>query len=779
MGNASDRTREISGPLRIAVLLGLLAAIPVAAEHTRQWRQASFDDFERGTPHGVALRSDGRLMLAPRFTDLADPNLAYLLALRADSKGALYAAGGSNAKVLRFDAQGKPASVFESSEMAAQALVLDAQDNLYIGTSPDGKVYKVTPAGQKSVFFEPKTKYIWALALDADGTLFVATGDKGQIFAVKPDGKGEVFYAGEETHIRSLAFDTRGNLLAGTEPNGLVLRINKPPAGASAQEPSAFVLYETPRKEVTSLLVDRAGNTYVAAVGERVRTVQPLLQNPPQVTQGVTTPQLQAGTGLAAAPQQQVTPFVPFPAQVGSTIYKLAPDGSPQELWSSRDELVYSLALSPAGKLVLGTGNRGSVIQLENDNVFSTLEKTAASQVTGLAQGPDGKMFLCTANPGKVFSLGPDQEPEGTFESQTFDAKIFTQWGRLEWWGENSAAADSHIVFFVRSGNTSNPEKNWSPWAGPYTNRKGEKISAPSARFVQWKAVFKGQPGSRGATEGDDLPNISWVALAYLPKNVAPSIDAIAVQRPGIRVQGFQGAQGGQTGPQSVQLRLPVDPSAPSRFIPPPAVSAVPGASRFEPPPQGFAQKGSQAVLWSAHDDNDDELSYTIYFRGEGEKAWRLLKDKVTTKFYSWDTTTMPDGAYYLKIAASDAPSNPPDQALSNERESERFVVDNTPPVVENIRAESAGVSDAFAARIRFDARDSSSAIARAEYSLDAGDWTIVFPVGQLSDAPQVSYDLLLAKLAPGEHTISVRVFDAFENVSSGKVTFSVPLARR
>ncbi len=43
---------------------------------------------------------------------------------------------------------------------------------------------------------------------------------------------------------------------------------------------------------------------------------------------------------------------------------------------------------------------------------------------------------------------------------------------------------------------------------------------------------------------------------------------------------------------------------------------------------------------------------------------WLLLKDNLEQKFYSWDTTTMPDGGYYLKIVASDAPSNPPAAAL-------------------------------------------------------------------------------------------------------------------
>ncbi len=754
-----------------AALLAGLAPQPAPAEHTRQWRQASYEDFDKGTPRGVAVRSDGKLVLAPRFAPFADPNAAYLWSLRVDSKGNLYAAGGSNAKVTRIDAQGAATTIFESGEMTAQTLALDAQDNLYVGTSPDGKVYRVTPRGEKKVFFDPKTKYIWDLAVDPSGTLYVATGDKGEIFAVKLDGSGQLFYTSEETHIRALALDGRGNLLAGTEPNGLILRIPLANADASKRSPAsgaagsvarqAFVLYETSKKEITALIVDRSGNTYAAAIGEKLRPVQlaPVVPSAPPSTTGAPPTVIVGVPGQG----QQPTVFVPFPPLVGSAVYRLGPDGAPEELWTSREELVYALGFSPAGKLLLGTGNRGLVIQLEDHRVFSSLVKTASSQVTALAPGPGGKVYLCTANPGKIFALGPDDEPEGTFESQTFDARIFSQWGRLEWWGEN-AGTDSKIALYVRSGNTSNPEKNWSPWAGPYTSGKGEKVSCPPARFVQWKALLH----SSSAT----APKISWVSLSYLPKNIAPTIDAIVVQNPGIRVQGLSAAPAGAAALQPVQLRLP--PALPAGGAPALAQPERP-VQRFDPPPQGFTQKGYQAVVWSARDDNDDELVYTLYYRGEGEKNWKLLKDKLEQKFYSWDTSTMPDGAYYLKIAASDAPSNPPGDALSAERESDRFEVDNTPPVVENLRAEPASPD----VRVRFDARDSYSAIARAEYSLDAGDWTLVFPVGQLTDAPQESYELLLRGLAPGEHTVAVRVFDRFENGATAKVTFSVPAQKR
>src|SRR6202167_1341892 len=175
----------VSWPKAVALVAALLLCImPAVAEHTRFWRQSDYESFQKGDAKGVALRSDGKIVLAPKFAPFADASLAYLWSLRLDSHGTLFGAGGSNAKIVKFDSAGKPSVVFESQDMTAQALVFDKNDNFYVATAPDGKVYKVTPGGAKSVFFDPKTKYMWDLALGPDGTLFVATGDPGKIFAV-------------------------------------------------------------------------------------------------------------------------------------------------------------------------------------------------------------------------------------------------------------------------------------------------------------------------------------------------------------------------------------------------------------------------------------------------------------------------------------------------------------------------------------------------------------------------------------------------------------------
>jgi WD40 repeat protein len=763
--------------LTCLLAIALIAPALVYAEHTHFWRQSDYSDFEKGTAKGVAIRSDGKLVPAPQFAAFADPDLMYLWALHTDSRGRIYAAGGSDAKVLRFDDPAKPTTVFEAPELSAQTIAFDAHDNLYVGTSPDGKVYKVTPDGQKTVFFDPKAKYIWALALDAQGTLFVGTGDKGEIFAVTPDGKGQLFYQSDERHARSLAFDAKGNLLVGTDPGGLILRIEIARATASkvSQAPpragASFVVYETDKKEVTSLVTDSSGNLYAAAIGEKQRPATPGPQTLITPQLAPTTPALAAQGAVtvalqAAAAAQPPPAFSLFPSTTGGAqVVKISPTGSRETLWTSRDDLVFSMGFSPNGKILLGTGNKGAIIELQGDNIYSIVAKTASSQVTSLIAGRDGQLLVGTANPGKIFTLGPAQETQGTFESDPFDAKIFSHWGRLTWWGE-SGATQGKVSFYARSGNTSNPEKEWSPWSGPYKSASGESVSCPPARFLQWKAVFQ-------IADKRDAPEVSWVSVAYQPENVAPVVDDIAIQDPGVRVQGFSVSPGGPTTAASVQLKTPQRTT--SGANPFPNIGAMLDSTLSKPlkmdvPPQGFAEKGYQSVLWSAHDDNDDDLVFSVYYRGEGEETWRLLKDKLTQRFYSWDSTTMPDGAYYLKIVGSDLPSNPPSQALTNERISERFEIQNTPPRIENLRADTSGA----AAKITFDGVSSGLAITRAQYSVDAGDWLIVFPTGGLSDGPKESYQLDLPGLAPGPHTFSVQISDRFDNTTAAQVAFTV-----
>ncbi len=741
--------------MRKLLALFLLAALtlPATGETTRFWRQQTFADFEKGTAQGVALRSDGELLLAPRFQEIADPNLEYLWAVAADERGNVYMAGGSPAKVVRLGADGQAQVVFESKELEVHALALGADGTLYAATSPDGSVYRIPRQGEATVLYTPGSKYLWDLVQQPDGTLLLATGDKGEIFRITPDGQGAVFFSSEETHMRSLALAPDGTLYAGTEPNGLVLRIS--PQG------EGFVLYETAYQEVTALRIGPDRRLYVAAIGQKSR--QPVYPGVPQVPV-VPTPQPQADvqatvTVTAAAPVLP-TQRLPFLAVGGSEIYRIAPDGYPEVLWTSQGELVYSLDFDRDGRLLAGTGNEGKLVAIDSAIVSTRLVKSPGQQITRLLRSASGRVLVATANPGKLFALGPELATEGTFESEVFDAQLFSQWGRLSWQSREPTPTGS-ITLYTRTGNTLDPAKNWSPWSDGYAEASGTPVASPAARFLQWKAVLRAVDSR--------TPGLSGVAVAYLRRNVAPVVENILIQEPGVSVQGMPRPP---QQVQPVQLNLPPPSTRQQRNGNAYNFQAGQGQTglRIEPPPQGITQPGVRSVVWSADDENDDDLKYAVYYRGEGETRWKLMKEEVTDKFYTWDAATLPDGAYTLKVVASDAPSNPPAQVLTGENVSDRFEVDNTPPGVEGPQ-----VTTGSSIEVSFLARDSYSPLKKAEYSVDAGEWKMIFPESGTTDAREHRYRFRLEGLGPGEHTVVVRVYDRFENPALAKATFTLP----
>ena len=730
----------------------------VFADGTRTWEQSKFDDLTKGTANGVAIRSSGGLELAPSFKLLYATPSTYIWAIASDEAGNIYAATGSPARVYRITPDGQATIVFEPQELQVQTLEVGPGGVIYAATAPDGKVYKIehkakekgeaskeSKSGEKdaakdpakpaldrswssSEYFAPGTKYIWDLVLDKSGNLYVATGDHGEIYKVTPKGEHSLFFKSDDTHIRVLALDAQGNLIAGTDGSGLVYRIS--PAG------EGFVLYSAPKKEITALALDRDGNIYAAGVGEKRAgaTTSPagssstLLMGSSVTSTSPQTP----GMTLTLTPSTSQVSF-PSPgggASGGSDVYRIAPDGSPTRIWTSHDDIVYALAFDSHNKLLAGTGNRGHMFAVEGQDEFADLVKAPASQVTGFAKATGGGLYAATSNLGKIFLLGPGPQSEGSYESDVFDAKVFSRWGRAELRGAGN------VDLLARSGNVDNPDRNWSPWKQVNLGKESE-MAVPSARYAQWKAVLHA---------GSTRPAVDSVTLNYLPKNVAPEIEEISVQI-GVRYQPIAKSGG---------LSLSTDLSGSS-------------GGHFESPVPSTRDRDAIGVKWNAHDENDDQLIYSVYYHGDGETRWLLLKDDLTDKAYSFDASLLPDGGYTVKVVASDAPSHSPGEALTATKESRRFEVDTTPPRVENL----IGAAEGSQIHVRFRAEDGFSTIKRAEYSVDAGEWKYVEPVGQLSDAKTEDYDFKAdvdaGKDSSTEHVVVVRVYDKYDNMGAAK----------
>ena len=721
------------------LVLCALAALPALCVETKFWQQGDFSDFEKGNLKKLSIHSDGRLSLAPVTSELLDSSIPYLWAVAHDSKGNIYAGGGgptaSSAKLFQVDAQGKSKVIAELEGMEIHAIAVDSKDRVYAATAPDGKVYRVTN-GKSEVFFDPKAKYIWAMAFGRSGDLFVATGDKGEIYRVTPDGKGAVFFQTEETHARSLAMDRDGNLIVGTEPGGLVLRVT--PAG------DGFVLYQTPKREVTAVVVSADGSVYAAAVGTRTSgSTLPA----PTVTPAVAAPIAGAGgvqiTVVPAKPVSAPPPtFVPASVTGGSDVFRIYPDGSPRRVWTSAQDIVYALALDRAGHPVVGTGNKGLIYRIDSDIAYTLLVNLAPTQVTAFGTGRAGEIYAVTGNIGKLYRVGPETEKQGTFESEPFDAGAFSYWGRLTYTGQLEGG---RLSVQSRTGNVNYAQKNWSAWSDVPLSGDGGRLAAPSARFVQYKLTLD------AAADGKS-PEIGAVEIAYQSKNLPPLVREI------------EATPANYKGTASIQLTSNTPPSV---TLPPmgqrkSVASADPSASSSLS--LSFA-KGSIGVRWLAQDDNGDTLIFKVEIRGANEKDWKLLKEKVRDRFLTWDSTAFSDGKYYVRVTASDAPSNPPEQCLESNLVSDPFYIDNTPPVITGLTAASANGR----INVQWKAKDAISVVEKAEYSVDGGEWIVAQPVTRLSDSMELDFKLSIANPSPGEHTIAIRVSDEYENQSVEK----------
>ncbi len=735
----------------LAALTAVIVCGPVMAQGTHLWTQSRAEDFEKGSPLGVAIESNGKLREAPGIKELATTPSTFVWSVAQDKNGTVFVGTGAPASVLRVGSDGKPFTLFETKDLTVQSVRLGPDGALYVATIPSGKVYKLNPAATAkqddataAVVFdlakaqgeggsqadakdadksddkaEAKSKYIWDLSFDGAGRLYVATGGPGAVWRVdvaKAGAKPELFFKSDEAHIRTLAWDAKGNLIAGSDGSGLVYRIDASGKG--------YVLFEAPRREITAVAVGANGTIYAASVGDKSRNPLPPL--PVQGTGTVTITVVQPGSMQAANASSSVPE--------GSEIYAIDPKQdtggqAPRKIWSGKDEIVYAIAADKDGLLAL-SGNRGRVFRIREDGSFADIAHLEAQQGLALATGKD-RVLIGTGNTGKVVALGAAEKHE--YQSDVLDTGAMARFGRVE-----IEPGSAGYTIWTRSGNVEQPVRGWSDWAA----LKDGAVASPAGRYMQWKAQL-----SAGGVLGG-------VGVNYLPVNSAPVVDDLVVV-PGARwTAPNTGSQ-----QQTVNIAFPSANNGSNGFD---------GGSSSGSTLNATKDKTAVTARWAAHDDNGDDLTFALYLRGDGETVWRLLKDGITEKAYSFDQTVLPDGGYELKVVASDAPSHTPGDALTGEKVSDRFEVDTTPPAVHGLAV--SGLN------FRFDAEDVASPIEKAEYSLDAGQWQYIEPVGGLSDARKEHYEVTIpasANLKAGEHLLTVRVYDRHDNVGVAKTVFT------
>jgi sugar lactone lactonase YvrE len=713
----------------IGSFIGLLLVFHVAsaAGGTTFWEIAKQIDIERGDAKGITISDSGDIRLAPSVTQVFNTEQPFVFSSASDASGNIYLGTGHEGRIYKVDKAGKGTMLFDSQELDITALTIDTAGNIYAGSSPNGKVYRITPGGESSVLFDPEDKYIWSLALDKTGNLYVGTGDKGVLYKVDKQGKGTVFANTNEKHIISLEPDGKGSLLAGTDPGGLVLRISP--------EGKLFALMDSPVREIHKLAVAPDGSIYALGLSAQTNSgssvTAPVATSTSEGGGTVTVVATFDDDNTTTTSSQSTTSQSRNDITSSKTVlYRITPDGGNDVIWNARETIGFSLAVNKNGKVLVGTGTKGRIYEIDPKGKTATLLlQSSEDQATSLLSS-GGNVYVASSNTGKLFRLENETVKEGFYTSPIHDTKFTATWGRLSW------RSLGPVELQTRSGNTESPDITWSDWSTASQNAEGQQVSSPPARFIQWRARLQG-----GAS-------LSGVKLAYLLRNIAPEVTQITVLASGVALQEV---------PQQ-----PVDPAILSAGLDP-STFGLPSNVQ----PRKVFQKGARSLQWTAEDRNGDTLSYKIFYRTETDSDWHLLVNDQRNNYYTLDADSLPDGKYLFRILATDLPSNPDERAQQGELVSDMIEIDNTPPQVTAALPKVANKK----VEVTFTANDNLSPLRRAEYSVDGSPWQTVFPADGISDSRSESYGVKVELPSDGEHTIAFRCYDDNANPGGTKVT--------
>ena len=589
-----------------------------------------------------------------------------------------------------------------------------------------GQVLALLADGDGAIVGTGPRGLVYRLSAKGDTTRLAETGER-YIWGLAPAGKG-AWYAATGTRGRLLRIaDGQARTLLDIDEDNLVSLVADGQGGVYAGGDShgrivhvdangvASTLYDAPESEIRSLARSSDGTVFAAAL-----------------TNGAATDDASGDDG----PQ----PSRATPSGGRSGIYRITPQGQASVWWVSPQPMVFSL-LMDRDRLFATTGNRAAVYEVERAHRATQWAALAAGQVTAMVAGTKGERFAVTSNPVALVRFSSEVATGGTLTTSSFDAQRFSTFGRLR------ADVQGKVTFQTRTGNAEVADTTWTAWRA--LGAEGA-IASPPGRFLQWRARFEDRDAS-----------IDEVAVSWREANQPPRVEDVSVAPQG------QGFRDGDLMPRSESVTQSLSSGQKVAY------SATMGVNKplREMP---LWARGLRTLQWRGTDPNGDALQYDVFLRSEPEGAWIRIGHELDASLLTWNTNTLNDGRYRVKVVATDAPGNAIGEGLTAESVSEPFRIDNTPPVIPSLEA----IAIAAGVRVKGAAQDGQGRLARLDLATDDGDWRSVTPDGGLADQAELSFTVVLPDLEPGTHLISMRAVDEAGNAVTRAVQVAVPGAR-
>jgi hypothetical protein len=720
--------------LRVTALFAaaLVSSVTSSSAATAKiWTSDSSGDFSAGEARGVAVTVNGELVLSRPLERVEGVGEAVLYDAVTAKDGAVFVGTGEAGRILRVSPAGKVETFATLTEKQVTALALGPDGVLYAGASPGGKVYRVD-GGKASLYYDTKAQYVWSLAFSGPA-LFVATGLPGEIHRVEEAGKGKRLHASSDAHVRTLHTVENGEVWAGTSGSGLVLKIDA--AG------KVKTVYDSGKTEVTAIASGPDGRIWAAVsssegagAGEPVSAPLPQPPRPPRPNAPA-----EGGDDKEKKPEVTVTVGTPRVAPsrpAGRSGYSseivLFEKGEPaRAVWSSSDEMVFDLGDAEGSSVLAGTGPKGRLYRISRDTW--SLDRTFDEKQVSIIAGES-----IATNAASAFYRMREGERTGEYVSAVKDTGRSSTFGAFRLQGDVPAGSRLEVAF--RTGESAAPDTTWSEWSPFHPVADSPKILAPPGRFLQWKL--------RMTSRGSSAPVIRRVEAAYRNRNAAPVIEAFLAMGPS---EVFARSAGG--GSNVFEMTAPDEKGIFTSLEEPKPESA----------PRKLSRKAYRTLTWKTSDPDGDPVVYSLEFRPVSSSRWIPLKSDIRDSFYSFDTSSLPDGEYAFRLTASDAEANP-GEGKTVSRETSPVSIDNTPPMIRRIGTGKG--------TLRFEVEDAASPLTDFEYSVNAHEWVRVEPEDGLSDSRKETYSIEL-KPADRSGYLLVRATDASHNVAAA--SFSAP----
>jgi hypothetical protein len=595
-----------------------------------------------------------------------------------------------------------------------------ADGSTLIGTSPNGKVYKAV-GETVSLYAETGALAVTSIVQTKNGAVYAATMPDGKIFKLA-QGKADPFATLQDaSHVWALAADKTGNgLYAATGPEGKVFHVE--PSGTSS------VYFRTLETHLVSLAVAPNGDVYAGSSGKGQLYK---ITGPGRATVLGDLPgeEIKAlavagdGTLWAIANEYGELPEPPkrsasasrAPAGPTSTskgkpgkgqLHRFDSTGRDERMMKHDDTHYMSLALDDKGNAYVGTGVEGRVYTVNDAHVVTLVADTDERSIGAMLIGAGGKSgVIAASDPPVIHRILGKGGADAVWTSKVLDATLRAHFGTMSW------KSTGPVEVSYRTGGTGVPDATWSGWSNPLN---GPAPLNATARYVQVRARFNKDPNA----------SLSEVTIPFVTENARPVVTEVNAV-----------AKGGPT-------------KEPAKDVP---------ASGGEPGKHDPVVK----VSWKVENPDSDALRYRVAFKKEGHNEWRdaLKPEEVQTKTeLDWDTSSLPEGKYRVRVEASDELANPPEHVQKHAMESDTVTIDNTPPRIDALTIAGR--------RLKAHVVDGTTPISRVELTIDGKtDWRPLGPADGVFDTVDEHVDSDVTSLVPpGSHIIVIRAFDSAGN---------------